>query len=202
MDFVIVGAGGHASDTLDVARRAGWRCAGALADVAPEHDRLVGRDVKILGPVDSSQVGLPWLAAIGYPGPRAQAVARLDGEATPALVDPTAVVSSAAELGEGVTVFWLAGVSPLVEVGPHSFVSYGASVGHDTRLGAFVSVMPGARISGDVTIGDHVLVGTGAVVLEGRTLGEAARIGAGAVVTADVAPGDTVTGVPGRSHSP
>jgi sugar O-acyltransferase (sialic acid O-acetyltransferase NeuD family) len=196
MDFVIVGAGGHASDTLEVALRAGWRCAGTLSDAEPELDRLTGRGAKALGAVNDPRADLPWLAAIGYPEARAKVVARLNGHTTPPLVDPSAVVSPTAELAEGVTVFWLAGLSPLVKVGPHSFVSYGATVGHDTSVGACVSIMPGAHVSGDVTIGDQVLVGSGAVILEGRTLGESAKIGAGAVVIADVAPGETVMGVP------
>jgi acetyltransferase-like isoleucine patch superfamily enzyme len=41
-------------------------------------------------------------------------------------------------------------------------------------------------------------VGSGAVIMCGVTIGERATIGAGAVVTHDVAPGETVVGVPAR----
>jgi UDP-2-acetamido-3-amino-2,3-dideoxy-glucuronate N-acetyltransferase len=41
-------------------------------------------------------------------------------------------------------------------------------------------------------------IGSGATILCGVTIGEDAMIGAGAVVTRDVAPGDTVAGVPAR----
>jgi acetyltransferase-like isoleucine patch superfamily enzyme len=41
-------------------------------------------------------------------------------------------------------------------------------------------------------------LGSGAVILCGVTIGEDAMIGAGAVVTRDVAPGETVAGVPAR----
>ena len=41
-------------------------------------------------------------------------------------------------------------------------------------------------------------IGSGATILCGVTIGEDAMIGAGAVVTRDVAPGETVAGVPAR----
>jgi acetyltransferase-like isoleucine patch superfamily enzyme len=45
-------------------------------------------------------------------------------------------------------------------------------------------------------------IGSGAAILCGVTIGEDAMIGAGAVVTRDVAPGQTVAGVPARTLSP
>ena len=41
-------------------------------------------------------------------------------------------------------------------------------------------------------------IGSGVTILCGVTIGEDAMIGAGAVVTRDVAPGETVVGVPAR----
>ena len=41
-------------------------------------------------------------------------------------------------------------------------------------------------------------IGSGAVIMCGVTIGEDAMVGAGAVVTRDVAPGETVAGVPAR----
>lgn len=49
------------------------------------------------------------------------------------------------------------------------------------------------------TIGNNVIVGSGAKVLGGVTVGDFARIGANAVVVHDVAPGNTVVGVPART---
>lgn len=48
------------------------------------------------------------------------------------------------------------------------------------------------------TIEDGAFVGTGARVLGGITVGAGAKIGANAVVMDDVAPGDTVVGIPAR----
>lgn len=48
-------------------------------------------------------------------------------------------------------------------------------------------------------IGRRASIGSGAVILCGVTVGEGALVGAGAVVTHDVAPGETVAGVPARA---
>jgi acetyltransferase-like isoleucine patch superfamily enzyme len=47
-------------------------------------------------------------------------------------------------------------------------------------------------------VGRAASIGSGAVILCGVTIGEGALVGAGAVVTRDVAPGETVAGVPAR----
>lgn len=192
----IIGAGGHASDVLDVALRAGWEIVSAYADTLPEIDRLDERGVEVVCPI-TPDVAAPYILGIGYPAPRMAVAARLgDAEVAPPLIDPSAVVSFAAALGSGVVVFWQAAVSPLARLGAHSFVSYGSTIGHDTEIGDFVSVMPGARISGNVLIGAGAMIGTGAVVLEGRRVGANAVVGAGAVVVRDVPAGVTVMGVP------
>ena len=52
--------------------------------------------------------------------------------------------------------------------------------------------------TGAITIGDRVFLGQRSVVLGGVTIGDGATVGAHAVVTHDVAPGQTVVGIPAR----
>lgn len=52
--------------------------------------------------------------------------------------------------------------------------------------------------TGPVIIGNSVFIGQGAIVLGGVTIGDGASIGANAIVTKDVAPGQTVVGIPAR----
>lgn len=52
--------------------------------------------------------------------------------------------------------------------------------------------------TGPIVIGDRVFLGQRCVVLGGVTIGDGATVGAHAVVTRDVAPGQTVVGIPAR----
>ena len=54
------------------------------------------------------------------------------------------------------------------------------------------------RATGPITIGSSVFIGQGAIVMGGVTIGDGATVGAHAIVTRDVAPGQTVVGIPAR----
>lgn len=194
--IVIVGAGGHASDVADLAIRCGYTPIGVVDDDPPTYDRLASRELRLIGRLEDLPAETTYTLGIGYPEPRANVVGILPDQPHGPLIDPSAVVSPVATLGEGTQIFWQSAVSPLVQLHQHVLISYGSTVGHDTEIGSFTAVMPGCRISGDVTIGERVLVGTGAVVLQGVTIQDGAQIGAGAVVTRDVPAGRTVVGVP------
>ncbi|MFN8125129.1 MAG: hypothetical protein U0R64_01265 [Candidatus Nanopelagicales bacterium] len=72
------------------------------------------------------------------------------------------------------------------------------TIGPRSLIAPFVSI---GLVAGDFTgptIGSDVHVGTGSRILGPRVIGDGARVGSNAVVTKDVAPGQTVVGVPAR----
>ena len=114
------------------------------------------------------------------------------------LVHPHSRVSPRTELGEGTIVNAGVVVGACSRVGRHVILNRGALVGHHTEVGDHCSLLPGCNVAGQCRVGDAVTIGMGALVLDNRTVGDGARVAAGAVVTRDVAPGETVMGVPAR----
>ena len=103
------------------------------------------------------------------------------------------------------------------KISSHSFVCEGVTIEDDVFVGHGVMFIndrrPRATADGRLQTEDDwsvvptlvkrgASIGSGAAILCGVTIGEKAMIGAGAVVTHDVAPGETVAGVPARRLGP
>jgi UDP-3-O-[3-hydroxymyristoyl] glucosamine N-acyltransferase len=72
-------------------------------------------------------------------------------------------------------------------------------VGHNSRVGRHVVITAQAMLGGSVKIDDYAWIGPAAVIRDGGvTIGAHALVGMGAVVAKDVAPHETVLGVPAR----
>lgn len=100
------------------------------------------------------------------------------------------------------------------KISSHTFICEGVTiedgvfVGHgvvfiNDRIPAAVTASGELKTESDwklekTLVRNRAAIGSGAVILCGVTIGEGAVVGAGAVVTHDVAPGETVAGVPAR----
>jgi serine O-acetyltransferase len=105
---------------------------------------------------------------------------------------------------------WLTGIEihPAATIGRRFFIDHGMGVviGETAEIGDDCTLYHGVTLGGTSwskgkrhpTLKNDVVVGAGAKVLGPITLGAGARVGSNAVVVKDVAPGDTVVGVPGR----
>lgn len=199
MDWVLLGAGGHALSVAAVLTARGDGVAGCSG---------VGDTPGRLGVVrfETDDEALRWAAehdapvalGVGDNAVRARLAAAAAGCRRPPVVARSAAVFSSAELGDGTVVLEQAAVGPGVRIGSAVVVNTGAVVEHEVTVGDGTHVAPRAVLLGAVRVGDGCLVGAGAVVLPGVEVGDDAVVGAGAVVTSDVPPGTTVRGVPAR----
>lgn len=99
-------------------------------------------------------------------------------------------------------------IHPGAKIGRRFFIDHGMGVviGETSEIGDGVLMYQGVVLGGTSlekkkrhpTLENNVVIGAGAIVLGAINIGDNARIGAGSVVVADVPPGATVVGVPGR----
>lgn len=82
-------------------------------------------------------------------------------------IHPTAVVSSTAKLGRGVS------------IGPHVTIADGVAIGEETIVG------PGSSIGEDVHVGKGCLFHAGVIVYQGVTIGNQVILHSGCVIGAD-----------------
>lgn len=203
--LVVVGAGGFARETVEIAQGLQPGTPVAFVDDAPREEALALMSKHGADFLGAARSWIPapedvCVIAIGDPSARASLSALLAqrGATFTVLVHPDATVAASAVLHPGVIVAPGARVSADVVLGEHVHVDQNATIGHDSTVGAHSRINPMACVSGGVVIGDGTYVGAAAVVLQGLTLGAGSLIGAGAVVTRDVAEGVIVKGVPAR----
>lgn len=206
VDVVIVGAGGHGRETLDVLESAGtgaWRFLGFADDGEVHADRLERRGAALVELSELDPATTRYLIGIGNSGSRKEIDQRMTAMGfTPATVlHPTATTGGDVRLGGGVVLAAGARVTTNVTLGRHTQLNVGACVSHDCDVGDFVTFSPGVYVNGDCTIGERAFFGTGAIVTPGCKIGEGAVVGAGAVVLGDVAAGATVVGIPASTTS-
>jgi sugar O-acyltransferase (sialic acid O-acetyltransferase NeuD family) len=204
---VIVGAGGHGRELLDVVDAINkevptFMFLGFLDDHPDPHLNAVhalGREV--LGPVQMlDTIEAEYLIGIGSPNTRSRvdALASRAERVAAIAVHPAASLGANVSLAAGCVVCAGARLTTNIRAGRHVHVNLNATLAHDCTVGDYVTINPGACVSGNVTLGRSVAIGAGAVVLQGLTIGDGATVGAAAAVVTNVPEGTVVVGVPAK----
>lgn len=204
--IVIVGAGPHGRDVLDVVEAAvdagaPYEFVGFLDDNPVADELLARRDQRVLGPVSLlGELDARYVAAVGDGAVRERLNERArEFSREPAtIIHPSVTFGGDVSVGPGCVLLAGARLTNHIRLGRHVHVNQNATVAHDCALGDYVTVNPGANVSGNVRLQAGVTIGTGAVLIQGVTIGAGTIVGAGAVVTEDLPPGITAVGVPAR----
>ena len=165
-DLVILGAGGHGRELLDVldavnAAKPTWRFLGFLDDGDPPVEALDRRDTRVLGPVAAlADIDAAYLIGIGQPETREQVEARAsaNGREAATLVHPLASFGSDNTISPGMVLAAGARVTTNVHLGRHVHLNVGAVVSHDVLVADFVTLSPGSLVNGAATIGPRVFL--------------------------------------------
>lgn len=177
-------------DVEETCRRAGWTIKLGIRNVPQEP--FVSDDVDVVESLEGLVLTDPVLLPMFSPKNRDLAwrqARSLGAEYFPVLVDPTTILPSRFEAGEGTYINAGCTFGAASRLGRFAFVNRGASLGHHLDLGEFASVGPGATVAGQVTIGAGAMIGAGAVILPGIRIGAGAIVGAGVVIEDDVPAG-------------
>ena len=202
----IVGAGGHGRLLLDA-----WRLGenpdpvGFLDDDPAKKDLTID-GLRVLGSVEDNADAIRGatlilgIGAVDKPTARVVTTGQLTrlGSEFATVTHPSAIVSSAAQIGAGCTLLAGVIVNRGARLAPFVTLYSGTIVEHDSEIGDHTQVAPGVVIAGNVRIGQRVFIGMGANIGHGVAIGDDSVVGAGSVVLKDLPAKSRVAGVPAR----
>ena len=212
MDVVLLGAGGHAKDTIknieeynsEVSAKKILNIVGCLDDV-----NKIKNGAEILGyPVLSSFdiltkkpfKGIRVICAVGDPVAKKKLVAKAKTRRLRffTFIHPSVAIHRSTKIGEGVNIFSSSVISAACSIGDHVSINYACSINHDCTISEFATISPGVRLGGKCSIGAYVFLGINACTVHGITLGDWSVLGAGATAIKDIANCTIAVGSPSQ----
>ena len=201
-DIILLGLGGHAHSVVDSIEQTGkYNIIGFL-----ETEEMQGKffkDYRVLGTDDAMQEyfsrgirnAFITVGFMGHGSVRNFLYAKLKhiGYEVPNIIDRTAIVSSNAELGDGIFIGKCAVVNTNARIGKMCIINTGAIVEHDCTVGEFSHIAVGSVLCGGVSVGEQTLIGANATVIQGKKIGSHCVVGAGIVIRKDVGENNRVT---------
>jgi len=114
------------------------------------------------------------------------------------VIDPTAIVSKTAAIGEGNYIGKGTVINAFATIGNNNMIVSTAIIEHHAVIHNHTRIAPGAVINGNVIMEDAVFAGSNSCFIGDQKIGTFSIIGAGAVVLGDVPERATYVGVPAR----
>ena len=183
-DIVIVGYGGHAKSVADCAERMHKFNIVGYTDIEkqPSRYKYIGTD-DVLDSIYRSGVKKA-IIGIGYLGKgdvRRRLYNQLKdiGFELPIIVDPSAIVSETATIGEGTFIGKGAIINTESVIGKSVIINTKALIEHECCIGDFSHVAVGATICGQVRVGNDSFIGANSTIIQCMEVGDNQIVPAG-----------------------
>ncbi len=185
--IILVGYGGHAKSIADCIERGNkYEIIGYTAPKEQESPyRYLGADDVLWTYCDKGiQNAIVCIGYLGKGDVRDRLYRQLKeiGFRLPIIVDPSAVISKSAHIGEGTFIGKGAVINADAVIGKMAIINTHAVVEHDCKIGDYVHVAVGAVLCGMVNVGDKSLIGANATIIQTIHIGNNCIIGAGSLV--------------------
>ncbi len=191
--MVILGAGGHASEVLDVLIQNGNEALEGLLLFDNVNADVTKHNIPILKNIDDLKQAFKtdnrFVIATGNPVVRQKLdlMATQAGGVCTALIANNAKISSMdVKIGDGVNIMQDVIIFPSVAIGKGVLINARALVHHNSTIGAYSEIGPGSIITGNCFLGERVQLGAGCVLLPNVSIADDVVIGAGTTVTKSI----------------
>ncbi len=205
--LVLIGGGGHCKSVLDTALRSGEYSEIVITDsrIAAGTEifghRVVGTDEILPNLVEQGyEYAFITVGSITDSSLRTKLASRAKalGFIFPIIVDPSAVISDYAHIGDGTFIGKNAMVNADAIVGEHCIINTGCIIEHECQVGDFTHISIGTVLCGNVSVGKGCFIGAGVTVIQGLIIGKNTVVGAGAVVSKELPANCTAVGIPAK----
>ncbi len=205
--IILVGGGGHCKSAIDLILSTKEFEIGGIVDVKENVGGeilgfpIIGTDDDLKDLVKKHDAFAVTVGQIKSPDLRIKIYAHLKNlEAEmPAIIAPSAYISSSAKIGAATMIFHHAVINAEVEIGENCIINNCALIEHETIVEPHCHISTGAILNGNVVVRQGSFVGSGATVRHGAIVGERVIIGAGSMVTKNVEAKTVVVGNPARA---
>jgi sugar O-acyltransferase (sialic acid O-acetyltransferase NeuD family) len=114
------------------------------------------------------------------------------------LIDPSTIVSSTANIGEGVIITPFCSISSSVILSKNTAINTNTIIGHDITIGEHTVVSSFVNVGGACIVGSDSYLGMGVQIKEGLTIGSKVILGMGSVVFNNIPDSVIALGNPAR----
>jgi sugar O-acyltransferase (sialic acid O-acetyltransferase NeuD family) len=202
--MIIVGAGGHAREILDILIKNKFEEEIIFFDNQTLHTDLIYNTYPIIHHYEDAfailQKNSKFCLGVGNPKLRAMFADKFNtlGGKLQSVIAQNAMIGENNSLEAGLNIMTSAVISNSVHLGEGVLINALASVHHDASIGQYSEICPGVRILGGVSVGEFCQIGANTTILPKVKIGNNVIIGAGAVVLADIPSNSKAVGIPAK----